>query len=153
MYLDSVQRRNLFGRQIKNPIDTAETQSFTSRVLDDVNIGYSVNSNILQVTDVDAVNNMIDNILSTTPGERPFEPEFGSDIPSLLFEPCDDITAWKMETAAFTALKRWMPYVVVDRQNSRFAPHPSMAGFICVIFFVVRVSGLRGEYRQRLIQG
>lgn len=153
MYLDSVQRRNLFGRQTRKPTETPDGEVYTSRLLDDVNINYSLTDGNLQVTDIDAINNMIENILTTTPGERPFEPEFGSDIPGMLFDPCDETTAWKMETAAFTALKRWMPYVSVDRQNSRFMPDPNQAAFNVVIVFVLRFSGLRGEFRNRLVQG
>lgn len=44
---------------------------------------------IIPLTDVDAVKNAVKNLVLTSPYERPFQPELGSRIKSLMFENAD----------------------------------------------------------------
>ncbi len=44
---------------------------------------------IVPLTDVDAVRNAVKNLVLTSPYERPFQPELGSRIKSLMFENAD----------------------------------------------------------------
>lgn len=44
---------------------------------------------IIPLTDVDAVRNAVKNLVLTSPYERPFQPELGSRIKSLMFENAD----------------------------------------------------------------
>lgn len=46
-------------------------------------------------------------ILLTHKGERVMLPEFGSDVPELVFEPNNDITVAAFDTAIRTSLERW----------------------------------------------
>ena len=57
----------------------------------------------------------IRNLLLTNKGERVGQPEFGSDLPSILFEPFDDNIGDRIEEAIHEALERWLPYV--EAQN------------------------------------
>tara|TARA_Y100001938_G_C8049434_1_gene410854 strand:- start:984 stop:1409 length:426 start_codon:yes stop_codon:yes gene_type:complete len=57
----------------------------------------------------------IKNLLLTNKGERVGQPEFGSDLPSILFEPFDDNIGDRIEEAIHEALERWLPYV--EAQN------------------------------------
>jgi phage baseplate assembly protein W len=54
-------------------------------------------------------------ILSTAPGERPMRPEFGCEVHALVFETIDAGIIGRMETAIRAALDRWEPRVVVQR--------------------------------------
>lgn len=74
----------------------------------DANTDFTLDGQDWLITDDVAVNNQIANLLLTVIGSDHFEPEFGSAIPELLWDPTDDVTAWRMETAAFNAIKRWM---------------------------------------------
>jgi len=53
-------------------------------------------------------------ILSTAPGERPMRPEFGCDVHDLVFETIDAGIVGRMETAIRAALDRWEPRVEVQ---------------------------------------
>jgi phage baseplate assembly protein W len=53
-------------------------------------------------------------ILSTAPGERPMRPEFGCDVHDLVFETIDAGIVGRMETAIRAALDRWEPRVEVE---------------------------------------
>jgi len=56
----------------------------------------------------------IELILATAPGERPMRPEFGCGVHDFVFDSIDATTVGKMELAIRDALDRWEPRVVVE---------------------------------------
>ncbi len=101
----------------------------------DINILFSASRSDFIVYDNDAVKIMIANVLFTVPGERVFEPEFGSNLPFLLHEPMNDITAWRIENATYLALKRWIPYILMDRRNSKVVPNYDQGTYYCSLTY------------------
>jgi uncharacterized protein len=62
-------------------------------------------------TDVDQA---IQLILGTAPGERPMRPEFGCGVHDFVFDTIDAGTVARMETEIRSALDRWEPRVEVE---------------------------------------
>jgi uncharacterized protein len=62
-------------------------------------------------TDVDQA---IEIILSTAPGERPMRPEFGCGVHDFVFDTIDAATVGRLETEIRRALDRWEPRIVLD---------------------------------------
>ena len=56
----------------------------------------------------------IELILGTAPGERPMRPEFGCGVHDFVFDSIDASTIGKMENAIRDALDHWEPRIVVD---------------------------------------
>jgi Bacteriophage baseplate protein W len=56
----------------------------------------------------------IELILGTAPGERPMRPEFGCGVHDFVFDSIDATTVGKMELAIRDALDRWEPRVFVE---------------------------------------
>jgi phage baseplate assembly protein W len=56
----------------------------------------------------------IELILGTAPGERPMRPEFGCGVHDFVFDSIDASTVGKMEEAIRDALDRWEPRVIVQ---------------------------------------
>ncbi len=56
----------------------------------------------------------IELILATAPGERPMRPEFGCGVHEFVFDSIDAATVGKMELAIRDALDRWEPRVAVQ---------------------------------------
>ncbi len=56
----------------------------------------------------------IELILATAPGERPMRPEFGCGVHDFVFDSIDATTVGRMELAIRDALDRWEPRVVVE---------------------------------------
>ena len=54
------------------------------------------------------------NLLLTTPGERVFQPTFGSQIYALLFEPISLDLKQKMEDGILVDINFWLPYIIID---------------------------------------
>ena len=53
-------------------------------------------------------------ILGTAPGERPMRPEFGCGVHDFVFDTIDAATAGRLETEVRRALDRWEPRIVVE---------------------------------------
>ena len=70
---------------------------------------------IKRMTDVDAVINSLNNIVSTLKGTRRMLPEFAQDIYNLLFEPMDDNTARSIAEQILEGIKTWEDRVDVTR--------------------------------------
>tara|TARA_Y100000294_G_C8514865_1_gene320391 strand:+ start:83 stop:472 length:390 start_codon:yes stop_codon:yes gene_type:complete len=68
-----------------------------------------MNGDIGKSTGVTAVKRAIVGILKTNFNERMFQPEFGSNIRALLFEPMNPITEQRMRTEIEEAVKRHEP--------------------------------------------
>jgi phage baseplate assembly protein W len=66
-------------------------------------------------TTLEQTSHNIKNLLLTMKGERPYLPEFGSDLYTILFDPIRSDTTIKVEEAIKDALKMWLPHVVINR--------------------------------------
>lgn len=56
-------------------------------------------------------------IITTPIGTRPWRPEFGSYIPSLVFEPNDDVLAAQVRAYTVEAIERWENRVRIINVN------------------------------------
>ena len=72
----------------------------------DVNLAFAATSSFLPLalTNINAVDIKIIHILSCQIGSYEFEPKFGSRVPYLLWEPCDNTTAFQLRTAVLESL-------------------------------------------------
>ena len=59
------------------------------------------------------IDQAIELILGTAPGERPMRPEFGCGVHDFVFDTIDASTVGRMEEAIRSALKRWEPRIEV----------------------------------------
>tara|TARA_B100000700_G_scaffold296637_1_gene360725 strand:+ start:422 stop:814 length:393 start_codon:yes stop_codon:yes gene_type:complete len=75
---------------------------------------HPVTDDLIVVKDKLAVSQSIRNLLLTQKGERPFQPELGSDIYRLLFEPMDYGTAALIQKAIFEVIGNYEPRISVD---------------------------------------
>jgi len=64
-------------------------------------------------TEDQAVSNL-KNLLLTRKGERPFQPNFGADVYTLMFEQIGSTLANTMEDSLNADIKYWLPYIVID---------------------------------------
>lgn len=61
-------------------------------------------------------------VLNTRKGQRFMLPQYGSDLPLLVFEPCDNQTAMLAELYAKEAIRAWIPRVRSLRVTARPVP-------------------------------
>lgn len=64
-------------------------------------------------TEEQALSNL-KNLLLTRKGERPFQPLFGTNIYSLLFEQLNEDTSTSLRDTLEADINFWLPYIIVD---------------------------------------
>ena len=62
----------------------------------------------------DQIKSNIKNLLLTKRGERILQPEFGSGLQSLLFEPNVDDLEGRIEDTINESLEQWLPYITAE---------------------------------------
>lgn len=66
-------------------------------------------------TSIEQVKANILNVLSTTRGERPFRPDFGTGLYDLLYEPIEEGLEERVRERVRSTLRRWLPYVTAEQ--------------------------------------
>lgn len=90
-----------------------------------------------------AVIQSIQNIFFTTVGQRFFNPTFGLDLDSILFELADEVTALNIEALIYGAVVKWDNRVVFDASKSAITPDPENNRFI--VKLVYRIRGIENQ--------
>ena len=70
-----------------------------------------LNNDLIVLKNVNAITRSIRNIVLTTPGEKFFDPDFGSNVSKLLFENVDDITASQIQEEIEFSINNYEPRV------------------------------------------
>ncbi len=65
-------------------------------------------------TTLDAAKANIRNLLLTQKGERVMQPDFGTNLRGILFEPMSENLPELIRSDIQQSIKKWLPYVVVD---------------------------------------
>ena len=68
-------------------------------------------SDLIAMKNENAIARSVKNIVFTNPGEKFFNPRFGSRITESLFENADDLTAIEIQTQIEDSIKRYEPRV------------------------------------------
>ena len=97
--------------ELKEPIFKDIPLSFTA---------HPVTGNIKALVNRDAVKQSVKNIVLTNSYERPYNPTFGGDILSQLFENMDPITEYNIAKNIRQALDNYEPRAIIDEIKSDF---------------------------------
>ena len=72
-------------------------------------------SHKLNYTTAEQIDTNLRNLVLTIKGERPMQPEFGSDVYYLIFEQLDEGTLSGLAQEAISeAVNKWMPYIDIE---------------------------------------
>ena len=75
---------------------------------------HPVTDDLIAVKDNAAIVQSISNLLLTRKGERPFQPDLGSDLTKTLFEPLDYASSGLIRSEVLRVLRRYEPRIRVD---------------------------------------
>ena len=82
----------------------------------DLNFGRNpITNDVNRLTDVEAVKRSVRNLINTNHYERPFHPEIGSDVRSLLFEPMTPLTALNLQRKVAEVLNNFEPRISLQQ--------------------------------------
>ena len=85
-----------------------------SKSFKDLSMSFKFNplsGDLIALKNENAIARAVRNIVLTTPGEKFFDPDFGSSVSEILFENVDDITAVSIEDEIKSSLKNYEPRV------------------------------------------
>jgi phage baseplate assembly protein W len=77
----------------------------------DLTFAKTTSNDVAKRIDVNAVKQSIKNLLLTRPGERPFQPNLGSELYSILFEPMDAVTVETLKGVISNCIGNYEPRV------------------------------------------
>lgn len=95
----------------------------------DLNTDYGLNTSPILITELDAIQNKLYNLLRCPKGSRFMQPEFGTNLLQFIHEPCDGVTAHKIRMDFILAIERWMPEILLDLNNTYVVQNPSVTGY------------------------
>lgn len=116
-------------------------QNFIEEALSDRGIGLQLPINVdqgsLNFTTIKQIHTNLKNLILTMKGERVYNPEFGSDLYRLLFEPTVDEELFqdRVFQTITEAVQRFMPFVTINEVNIDFKPDDNLA-FISINYSV-----------------
>jgi len=136
------------------PLQAVTANSQNNVVYLDVNLSYREDTNPLTVANDAAIRVKIINLLYTSIGSRPFEPEFGSIVPTLIFSNINpnSKTAFKMESAIYTAINRWIPEITVTIAGIIVTPIPAQTCYFISINYTIISTGVPSNLSLRYTQ-
>ena len=79
--------------------------------LGDVYKRQPLSGDLIALNNENAIARAVRNIVSTSPGEKFFDPDFGSSVSEILFENVDDITAVSIQDEIKSSLSNYEPRV------------------------------------------
>ena len=85
-----------------------------SKSFKDISMSFKFNplsGDLITLKNENAIARAVRNIVSTTPGEKLFSPDFGSSVSEILFENVDDITAVSIKDEISSSLANYEPRV------------------------------------------
>ena len=97
--------------ELKEPVFKDIPLSFTA---------HPITGNVKALVNRDAVKQSVKNIVLTNFYERPYNPTFGGDILSQLFENMDPITEYNIAKNIRQALDNYEPRAIIDEIKSDF---------------------------------
>ena len=87
-----------------------------SKSFKDISMSFKFNplsGDLITLKNENAIARAVRNIVLTTPGEKLFDPDFGSSVSEILFENVDDITAVAIQDEIKSSLQNYEPRVEI----------------------------------------
>lgn len=105
-------------------------------------------SGVILVYGSDALTQSIKTILSTYPGERIMQPDFGSRLRDFLFEPMTFITIERMEIEIRRAIEQWEDRIIINKLN--IDSNPDGNYYDITISYRIRTTGQLALFNGRV---
>lgn len=119
----------------------------------DIHFAYDMANDIRQgeLTDVEAIRQSIHNILTTIPGERLFNIEFGTRLWTLIFNSnITSLTESDVITIMLEDINKWEDRVYIDTNNTRIAVDYDNKSVHIEIPFIIKNTSITDIYSETI---
>lgn len=103
-----------------------------------------------EVVNEEAINNSIDNILLTSPGERFFQPYFGTILPLIIFEQLDENTGEQIIDSIVEGIKRWEDRVTILEDQIELNVFQDTNSINIVIPYIINRTGVTATFARKI---
>ena len=111
------------------------------------------NNQSIDVSDEQAIQNSLYNLFSCQIGTRPWLPEYGTNLPKFIFEPCDNVTAIKIEQSLIESIQRWEPRIKLLKTTDIVSTLPTNDGFsVFVTYYIPKLNKI-ASFNFRAMRG
>ena len=121
------------------------TQNNPTKIYKDIDISFAKNPNTLDISkkiDVAAVKQALRLLINTQYYEKPFNPEFGSNIRSLLFQPFSLETSARLQSEIKQTINNFEPRVKIE--SILVDPNLDTQEYtVEIAFYVVGIQGVQ----------
>lgn len=118
-----------------------------SKAFKDVSASFQINplnNDLISLFNENAIARSIRNIVFTIPGEKPFDPTFGSNVSSLLFENMDKLTASSIKSEIENSINSFEPRVTLNKVS--VSPNYDSNEFnVTIQYFIVGIDALQQQ--------
>lgn len=104
-----------------------------------------------EIWDVDTINQSIELILGTIPGERLFNPTFGLGLQARIFELFSPEEADYLLDEVSSALRRWEDRIIVLEQEMRVISNVDRNYIVLIIPYVIKRTGIQNVFKKKII--
>lgn len=114
---------------------------------------YDISKNVIsegEVTDIDAINQSIEAILSTGFGERFFNPYFGSVLADQLFESITESNGEVLLDKLFLNIEQWEDRVTMLKDRARLGIDPDTNSIELSLPYVINRSGIVSSFDKKV---
>lgn len=103
------------------------------------------------IRDEDVLNQSIELILSTSFGERFFNPSFGSNFPNRIFDTMDEAFGERLIDDVVKAINKWEDRIIIIEDQVRLRLIPDQHVVYIDIPYVIRRDGRMSRFRKKII--
>jgi hypothetical protein len=105
---------------------------------------------VSDVYDNQAILQSVENILLTIPGERVFEPEFGSELMTTVFKNINAQSGERLLDSLIASINKWEPRVTVLSKDCKLYLNPRENSLTIYISFIINKSYAKSVYSKKL---
>tara|TARA_Y100000310_G_C20704363_1_gene833716 strand:+ start:1745 stop:2134 length:390 start_codon:yes stop_codon:yes gene_type:complete len=105
-----------------------------------------------EITDVDVINQSIEAILSTLPGERLFNPQFGSNFQLRIFDTMDEDFLETLIDDTVGALQRWESRITIIEEDFRINIFTDSNSVDIFIPYIINERRLKAAFERKISQ-
>lgn len=105
-----------------------------------------------EVTNIDSINQSIELILTTVPGERLFRPQFGSRFPLRIFDNFDNKLRSKIYNDLVVAIERWERRITLIKSEIKIQLEPNTHTVRIEIPYRINKTNIEGKFVKNVKQ-
>ena len=114
---------------------------------------YDISKNVIsqgEIHDKDVLSQSIEMILCTMFNERLFNPNFGSVLPSYLFDFINEITGEKLLDDIITSIKRWENRITIIESQAALQILDDQHAIILTLPYIINQRNTPGVFKKKL---